>query len=1389
MAFHYITPGRCHLPSLLLAFLLCLGAYRIVAQPPSVVRNVQITNKMENSFTVSWNAPLDGNVTNYKVIIMNGTSPINDITNLTTYTANGLLPGITYNITIFANNDNGTSDPVTENATTLPSPVTGLVVSSVSNDSVTLGWRHSSDTNGISYKYTVFGGESNRTDVMLNTTVMQNLKAGMDYNFTVFAVTANGIYSKPSDPVNATTRPNIVQGVTTMTVSETTVTLQWNLSLDPNHDTYTYTVDIGGKNVSKISYLRSNSVVVNNLSPGEDYTFTVFAVTNNGIYSQPSKTVNATTRPSIVEGVTVVIVSETMVTLQWNVSQDNNHATYTYTVEGGGNNSIKISNITRNSVIVQDLKPGEDYTFKVFAVTNNGIYSQPSRIVNATTRPSIVEGETVVNVSETTVTLQWNVSQDNNHATYTYTVEGGGNNSIKISNITRNSVIVQDLKPGEDYTFKVFAVTNNGIYSQPSRIVNATTRPSIVQGVTVVNVSATTVTLHWNVSQDSNHATYTYTVDGDGQNFSKISNIINNSVDVQNLLPGEDYNFKVFAVTKNGIYSQSSTAVNATTKPSIVQGVVVLKVSETTVALQWDFSHDNNSKTYTYTLDGEGRNFSKISNIVTNSVTVQKLLPGEDYIFKVFAVTKNGIYSQPSFIVNATTRPSTVPTFQVSGKSNQSVSLKWAFPTDFNVATYTYYVVVDNQTQPGTRSNSTEVKNLSAGQTYNFTIYTVTQNGIWSLMYQSISVTTVPNAPRNLQGLAVDVSEININWTTPDDVNVKSYNYIVTWADTIAPQDVTSNTTKDAFFNIKNLISGHLYNITVTSVIKDTPSDDARIYIATKTLSTGNVTAGMVDNTSIALTWTIPDNADGTVRGYRVTVYLNGLKATEAETTEKKYVVNNLTPGNVYSISVESYTRYPMPGTANRMSRMDNSITSYSTPTIIKVETVPNPVKDLKCFKVDAYQIRVEYECPTGNYSAFDVLVNNGPRNNKNGCPGIVIVSNLQPAASYSISVMTIATNKSSTTGIIICYTDNTGVIVGSVFGILLFILLIALIVFFVMRKRRLKDPNENIPTTHTRTRRFHTIPKDKFRQHYEHNHADSDFGFAEEYQEISSVGTTQSKRAAELLDNKAKNRFTNVLPYDHSRVKLSIVNGIPTSDYINANYMPGYNSTKEFIACQGPLPNTTADFWRMVWEHHVNTIVMLTNCMENGRVKCEHYWPLDYTPCTYGDLTVTVTSETILSEWTIRDFAVKHAFQPGVKYVRHFHFTAWPDHGVPDSTSSIIQFRNLVREHMDQRKSNGPTIVHCSAGVGRTGTLIALDYLIQQIEKEQRIGIYGFVEKMRMNRNLMVQTEAQYVFLNKCMLDLIDQPADEHIYENHTGTELVYENVSAIRNLQRENA
>ncbi|XP_010157523.1 PREDICTED: receptor-type tyrosine-protein phosphatase V-like, partial [Eurypyga helias] len=285
-------------------------------------------------------------------------------------------------------------------------------------------------------------------------------------------------------------------------------------------------------------------------------------------------------------------------------------------------------------------------------------------------------------------------------------------------------------------------------------------------------------------------------------------------------------------------------------------------------------------------------------------------------------------------------------------------------------------------------------------------------------------------------------------------------------------------------------------------------------------------------------------------------------------------------------------------------------------------------------------------------------------------------------------------------------------------------------------------------------------VPIQNFKQYYEMKTASANHAFFQEFEELKEVGKEQPKVEAELPANVSKNRYPHVLSYDHSRVKLSQLGEDPHSDYINANFMPGYTSQREFIATQGPLKRTIEDFWRLVWEQHVCNIVMLTVCMENGRVLCDHYWPSESAPVSYGQVQVHLLMQSSSEEWTMREFKVWHEGLRAERHVSHLHYTAWPDHGIPESTTSIMTFRELVREHIQSTKDAGPTLVHCSTGVGRTGTFIALDWLLQQMKQEKVVDTFGVVYALRMNRYLMIQTLSQYVFLHSCILEkILEQP------------------------------
>ncbi|XP_041348547.1 receptor-type tyrosine-protein phosphatase epsilon-like [Gigantopelta aegis] len=232
---------------------------------------------------------------------------------------------------------------------------------------------------------------------------------------------------------------------------------------------------------------------------------------------------------------------------------------------------------------------------------------------------------------------------------------------------------------------------------------------------------------------------------------------------------------------------------------------------------------------------------------------------------------------------------------------------------------------------------------------------------------------------------------------------------------------------------------------------------------------------------------------------------------------------------------------------------------------------------------------------------------------------------------------------------------------------------------------------------------------------------------------------------------NRKKNRYRTTFPYDHSRVKLKVTEAVK-SDYINANYIDGYKKENAYIATQGPVPLTTDDFWRMIWEQGVNKMVMLSNLVEDGKTKCEQYWPELNSVKTTGELKVKNVNVFERSDYTIRQFLIDTDQSKRTHIVKMFHFTTWPDHGVP-SAPALLGFWKQVKK---ETESSGPVLVHCSAGIGRTGTFIGLDYLVDEAKDTKVVNIFQCVRKMRDNRVNMVQTLEQYQFLHEVLLEAI---------------------------------
>uniref|UniRef100_A0AAY4EXT1 Tyrosine-protein phosphatase non-receptor type 20 n=1 Tax=Denticeps clupeoides TaxID=299321 RepID=A0AAY4EXT1_9TELE len=251
-----------------------------------------------------------------------------------------------------------------------------------------------------------------------------------------------------------------------------------------------------------------------------------------------------------------------------------------------------------------------------------------------------------------------------------------------------------------------------------------------------------------------------------------------------------------------------------------------------------------------------------------------------------------------------------------------------------------------------------------------------------------------------------------------------------------------------------------------------------------------------------------------------------------------------------------------------------------------------------------------------------------------------------------------------------------------------------------------------------------------------------------QEFENLQNLQPLDDCLIGQTKENKKKNRYKNIVPFDTTRVILGIDGG-----YINANFikMPVKDEVFKYIACQGPLPTTLGDFWQMVWEQKSNVIAMMTQEVEGGKVKCQRYWPDRPRTAEMVDnrLQITLVKDQHLDNFVIRLIEVKDIQTNEIQRVTHLNYTGWPDHGTPTQPEQLLTFISYMR-HIHQ---SGPIITHCSAGIGRSGTLICIDVVLGLISKDADFDISDVVRTMRLQRQGMVQTEEQYIFCYQVIL------------------------------------
>ncbi|XP_067379127.1 receptor-type tyrosine-protein phosphatase delta-like isoform X27 [Channa argus] len=924
--------------------------------------------------------------------------------------------------------------------------------------------------------------------------------------------------------------------------------------------------------------------------------------------------------------------------------------------------------------------------------------------------------------------------------------------------IGRNVLELADVRQSANYT--CVAMSTLGVIEAVAQItVKALPK---APGIPVVTErTATSITLTWDSGNPEPVSYYIiqhkskYSEDS----YKEIDGVATTRYSVGGLSPYSDYEFRVVAVNNigRGPPSESIEAKTAeqapSTAPRQVRGHML---STTTAVIHWEEPEEANGQIMGYrvyyTMDSTQHVNQWEKQIVRghNYVTIQGLIPNKTYYIKVLAYTSvgDGPLSPDLQIIAKTGVPSQATDFKGEAKSETSILLSWSAPAQTGQENQItgYELIYRKRDDKEEKHISFEptttylLKDLKPFTTYTFRLAARSKHGVGAYTSEISAETPQTLFAKNFHVKAAMKTSVLLTWEIPDTYNPAQPFTIL-------------------YDNGQSVeVDGKLTEKLITGLQPETQYS----FLLT---NRGNSAGGLQHRVS---TMTAPDIL-------RTKPYLIGKTNSDGMVTVELPTVQTSERLRGYYIVV-----VPL-----KKQRTGKFFKPWDNPDEMNLEELLKEINrtsrglrfrrqaEPKAY-IAAYFKDLPKEFTLGDGKMYGDFENKQLQNGQEYIFFVLAVlessENIMYATSpYSDPVVSADIDPQP----IIDEEEGLIWVVGPVLAVV-FIICIVIAILLYKRKRAESEarkgslPNSkemplHHPTDPVELRRlnFQTpgmashppIPILDLADHLERLKANDNLKFSQEYESIDP-GQQFTWEHSNLEVNKPKNRYANVIAYDHSRVLLSAIDGIPGSDYINANYIDGYRKQNAYIATQGALPETFGEFWRMIWEQRSAIIVMMTKLEERSRVKCDQYWPTRGTE-TYGLIQVTLLDTVELATYCVRTFALFKNGSSEKREVRQFQFTAWPDHGVPEHPTPFLAF--LRRVKACNPPDAGPMVVHCSAGVGRTGCFIVIDAMLERIKHEKTVDIYGHVTLMRAQRNYMVQTEDQYVFIHDALQEAVN--------------------------------
>ncbi|XP_054030808.1 receptor-type tyrosine-protein phosphatase S isoform X14 [Dryobates pubescens] len=923
--------------------------------------------------------------------------------------------------------------------------------------------------------------------------------------------------------------------------------------------------------------------------------------------------------------------------------------------------------------------------------------------------------------------------------------------------VGRNVLELTDVKDSANYT--CVAMSSLGVIEAVAQI-TVKSLPKAPGTPVVTETTATSITITWDSGNPDPVSYYVIEYKSKSQDgpYQIKEDITTTRYSIGGLSPNSEYEIWVSAVNSIGQGPPSESVVTRTgeqapaSAPRNVQGRML---SSTTMIIQWEEPVEPNGQIrgyrvyYTMEPDQPVSNWQKHNVDDSLLTTVGSLLEDETYTVRVLAFTSvgDGPLSDPIQVKTQQGVPGQPMNFRADAKTETSIVLSWSPPRQEIIVKYELLYKegdhgreVQKNFDPAT---SFTLEGLKPNTEYVFRLAARSALGLGAFTPEVRERTLQSILPKNFKVKMVTKTSVLLSWEFPENYNSPTpykiqYNGLNV--------DVDGRTTKKL---ITNLRPRTFYNFVL--------------------MNRGNSMGGLQQNVAA---WTAAD-----------------MLPRKPEVTHKPDADGNVVvilPDVKSPVAVQAYYIVVVP---LRKSRGGQFLNPLGSPEEMDLEELVQDIARLRRRSL-RHSRQLDFPKPyiaarfrslpshfiLGDMKHYDNFENRALE------PGqkyvLFILAVLQePEATFAASPFSdpIQLDNPDPQPII---DGEEGLIwvIGPVLAVVFIICIVIAILLYKNKpdsKRKDSEPrtkcllnNAEITPHHPkdpvemRRINFQTpgmlshppIPVSELAEHTEHLKANDNLKLSQEYESIDP-GQQFTWEHSNLEVNKPKNRYANVIAYDHSRVILLPIEGIVGSDYINANYIDGYRKQNAYIATQGPLPETFGDFWRMVWEQRSATIVMMTKLEEKSRIKCDQYWPGRGTD-TYGMIQVTLLDTIELATFCVRTFSLHKNGSSEKREVRQFQFTAWPDHGVPEYPTPFLAF--LRRVKTCNPPDAGPIVVHCSAGVGRTGCFIVIDAMLERIKHEKTVDIYGHVTLMRSQRNYMVQTEDQYSFIHDALLEAV---------------------------------